>query len=167
MQRANASAATLSGPTAIVAGVAVIAILATIARIAAPFAGPIPDVVIGLLLGALIGNTVGVPVALKPGVAFVLRYVLRAAIVLFGLGLSLAAVVKTGGGTLILVVACFVVAMALGIVTARAFKLNTKIGTLIASGTAICGGSAILAIGPAHRRKRRRDRIFPVDDFCV
>ncbi|MBD5654631.1 MAG: putative sulfate exporter family transporter [Candidatus Eremiobacteraeota bacterium] len=148
MQRANAKPATLTGPAAVIAGVLTIAVLAAIARIAAPFAGPIPDVVIGLVLGALIGNTIGVPAALKPGVAFVLRYVLRAAIVLFGLGLSLSAVVKTGGATLALVVVCFFVAMLLGFVTARVFKLGTKVGTLIASGTAICGGSAILAIGP-------------------
>jgi uncharacterized integral membrane protein (TIGR00698 family) len=148
MQSANVSRTTLSGPIAIVVGVLTIAVLATIARIAAPFAGPIPDVVIGLILGALIGNTIGVPAALKPGVAFVLRYVLRAAIVLFGLGLSLSAVVKTGGATLLLVVACFFVAMGLGWLTARVFKLGAKVGTLIASGTAICGGSAILAIGP-------------------
>jgi uncharacterized integral membrane protein (TIGR00698 family) len=146
-------AATLTGPSATIIGVVMIGVLAAIARLASGFLGPLPDVVIALLLGALIGNTVGVPDALKPGVAFVLRYVLRAAIVLFGLGLSLAAVVKTGGATLVLVVACFAVAMILGFITARAFRLGPKVGTLIAAGTAICGGSAILAIGPLIEAK--------------
>jgi len=153
VQRADAAPAALSGLVAILVGVFLIAVLAAVSRIAAPYTGPIPDVVIGLVLGALIGNTVGVPAILQPGVAFVLRYVLRAAIILFGLGLSLSAVVKTGGATLLLVVACFVVAISLGFLTARVFRLGTNVGTLIASGTAICGGSAILAIGPLIKAK--------------
>ncbi|MBC5798593.1 MAG: putative sulfate exporter family transporter [Candidatus Eremiobacteraeota bacterium] len=132
-------------------GVVAIALLAEAARITSWISGPVPDVVIGLLAGGIIGNTTSVRAALRPGIAFVLKYVLRAAIVLFGLGLSLQAVVKIGGATVALVAACFGIALVLGVVVAKIFALRGNVGTLIGAGTAICGGSAILAIGPLLR----------------
>jgi uncharacterized integral membrane protein (TIGR00698 family) len=134
-------------------GVLLVAALAVLARFASHFTGPIPDVVVGLAGGALLGNVWAMPAAFKAGIRFVLHYVLRAAIVLFGLGLSFAAVERAGLKSLVLIGVCFVVAIALGFVTARLFKLNATIGPLLGSGTAICGGSAILAIGPIVRAK--------------
>jgi uncharacterized integral membrane protein (TIGR00698 family) len=132
-------------------GLVLVIVLALAARAATGLGGPVPDVVVGLVLGVLIGNLTAVPPAIRAGSAFVLRYVLRAAIVLFGLGLSLQAVVRTGGATLVLVVACFAIALGLGYAIARIFRLNATIGTLLGAGTAICGGSAILAVGPLLR----------------
>ena len=43
--------------------------------------------------------------------------------------------------------------MGLGLAFARVFRLPGTIGTLIGAGTAICGGSAILALGPLVRAK--------------
>ena len=136
---------------ALLIGVALVAVLAVAARATSGHAGPVPDVVIGLVAGVLLGNFVGVPAELKPGIAFVLRYILRTAIILFGLGLSIQLVVQTGGATLVLVLACFTLALGLGYVVARVFRLNVNIGTLLGAGTAICGASAILAIGPLLR----------------
>ncbi len=148
MQRAQPLTETLPHGLLRVFGVTAIALLAVAARLLGKISGPIPDVVIGLVAGGIIGNTVGVPTALRPAIAFVLRYVLRTAIVLFGLGLSIAAVVKIGGATVALVAACFAIALILGFVVARVFRLRGNVGPLIGAGTAICGGSAILAIGP-------------------
>jgi uncharacterized integral membrane protein (TIGR00698 family) len=141
----------MTKPVALAAGVALVALLALAARATSGHVGPVPDVVVGLVAGALLGNFVGVPAALKPGIAFVLRYILRTAIILFGLGLSIGAVVQTGGATLILVLACFTLALGLGYLVARIFALNVNVGTLLGAGTAICGASAILAIGPLLR----------------
>ncbi len=151
MQRTQSLPAAPPRAFALWAGVIVIGLLAVAARVAARASGPIPDVVIGLVGGVIIGNTAPVRAALGPGIAFVLRYVLRGAIILFGLGLSLQAVVQIGGATVALVAACFAIAMLLGIIVARVFALRGNVGTLIGAGTAICGGSAIIAIGPLLR----------------
>jgi uncharacterized integral membrane protein (TIGR00698 family) len=143
--------ARLPKTAALLLGVGLVALLALAARATSGHTGPVPDVVVGLVAGALLGNLVGVPAELQPGIAFVLRYILRAAIILFGLGLSIAAVVQTGGATLVLVLACFTLALGLGYVVARVFRLNVNVGTLLGAGTAICGASAILAIGPLLR----------------
>jgi uncharacterized integral membrane protein (TIGR00698 family) len=112
------------------------------------FTGALPDVLIALAAGIALSNLVALPVLVRPGIRFVLNKVLRAAIILLGAGLTLAAVERLGAATLWLVLICVCVAVSLGLVLARVARLPGAIGTLIGAGTAICGGTAILAIGP-------------------
>jgi uncharacterized integral membrane protein (TIGR00698 family) len=134
-------------------GLFLVLAIAVGARLLSRFTGAVPDVVIALVAGMLLRNLVRLPDAIDPGIAFTLRYFLRAAIILFGAGLTFAAIVGAGAATLVLVGVCFVVAMVLGLVLARAFRLPGAVGLLIGAGTAICGGSAILALGPLVRAK--------------
>src|SRR5476649_767893 len=134
-------------------GIAAVAVIAVGARFVTSFAHLVPDVVIALLAGIILNNAFRLPAALRPGIAFVLRYVLRAAIIAFGAGLSLRAVAATGTSTLLLVIVIVCTSFALGLVLARVCKLSSAIGLLIGAGTAICGGSAILAIGPMIKAK--------------
>jgi uncharacterized integral membrane protein (TIGR00698 family) len=118
------------------------------ARFAARYTGPIPDVVIALVAGIAISATTHTQAVTRAGTGFVLRYLLRTAIILLGAGLTLAAIAQLGLATLGLVVACVAIAMLLGFGLAKLAHVEGRIGTLIGAGTAICGGSAILAIGP-------------------
>ncbi len=129
-------------------GVVLAFTIAVVARVVASFTGVVPDVLLALIAGIAIANLVRLPPAVRPGVKFVLNKVLRTAIVLLGSGLTLATVLHLGGATLSLVVLCVIVAMGLGLLMARVTRLKGDIGTLIGAGTAICGGTAILAIGP-------------------
>ncbi len=129
-------------------GLALALVIASAARIAARFSGVVPDVLIALLAGIVLANTLGVPETARPGVRFVLNKVLRTAIVLLGAGLTLGAILGLGAATLWLVLICVTVAMGLGLILARLARLPGAIGTLVGAGTAICGGTAILAIGP-------------------
>lgn len=122
--------------------------IALAARILARFTGPVPDVLVALLSGIALANIVRLPAAVGPGVRFVLSKVLRTAIILLGAGLTLASIVGLGAATLWLVVICVCVAICLGLLLARFARLPGAVGTLIGAGTAICGGTAILAIGP-------------------
>lgn len=106
-----------------------------------------PDVVIALLAGMLVGNTVA-SAAIQPGTKFAVEYLLRVAIVLLGAGFSAQAVLKMGSATLVLIVPLIIVAVFLGLLLARLFNLRGTIGTLLGAGTAICGGSAVLTVGP-------------------
>jgi uncharacterized integral membrane protein (TIGR00698 family) len=129
-------------------GFALAATIALVARVLARFTGPVPDVLIALLGGIALTNLVRLPQAIRPGVRFVLNKVLRTAIILLGAGLTLASIVSLGAATLWLVLICVCVAIGLGLLLARFARLPGAIGTLIGAGTAICGGTAILAIGP-------------------
>jgi uncharacterized integral membrane protein (TIGR00698 family) len=134
-------------------GLALVLAIAVVARISGRYTGAIPDVVIALLTGIVVRNAFRLPAITRVGVSFTLRYILRTAIILLGAGLSLAAIVKTGASTLVLILFCCTVAMGLGLLLARTFGLPGVLGTLIGAGTAICGGTAILAIAPMTRAK--------------
>lgn len=129
-------------------GVGLALAIALAARIGAPFTGPVPDVLIALLSGIALANLLRIPAAFQPGIHFVLNKVLRAAIILLGAGLTLASILKLGAATLWLVLICVCIAVGLGLLLARFAHLPGAVGTLIGAGTAICGGTAILAIGP-------------------
>ena len=129
-------------------GLALIGAIAVIARLAGRFTGPVPDVVLALLIGIALRNFARLPATIPAGTKFTLFYGLRTAIILLGAGLSLDAVVKTGSTTLIVIVTCVVAAMLLGLGAARVMRLKRPLGTLLGAGTAICGASAILTVGP-------------------
>jgi uncharacterized integral membrane protein (TIGR00698 family) len=127
--------------------------IAALARLASAALPLVPDVVIALVAGIVLNNVVRLPAVFAPGIAWTLKIVLRVAIIAFGAGLSVQAIVGTGGATLVLVVAIVATSFALGLALARIFKLSGVVGTLIGAGTAICGGSAILALAPILKAK--------------
>jgi uncharacterized integral membrane protein (TIGR00698 family) len=134
-------------------GLVLILGLALLAQWAAGYIGILPSVVLAMLGGIVLNNTVPLPAAVRPGVGFTLKYLLRAAIILLGSTLSVAAIVKNGTHTLVLILVLFSTAMLLGFALARLFRLPTVIGLLIGAGTAICGGTAILALSPLMRAR--------------
>lgn len=78
---------------------------------------------------------------------------LQASIVFMGFGMSLSAVIsasKTGFWETAISV---IVVMVLGILLGKLFKVEKNIALLIATGTAICGGSAIAAVAPILKSK--------------
>ena len=91
------------------------------------------------------------PGTFKPGVIFSMRRILRFAIVLLGLQLSFAQLVKvsTVGLAIIAVTlaAAFVFTMRLG----RWLGIDRKLTQLIASGTSLCGASAVIATNTVTR----------------
>ena len=55
---------------------------------------------------------------------------------------------KSGGNGMLFTIASVVGVMIIGVVVGRMMHINRKTSYLISSGTAICGGSAIAAVGP-------------------
>jgi uncharacterized integral membrane protein (TIGR00698 family) len=129
----------LSGIAAAV-GVAIAATL--LARFVPLVGAPVLAIVLGIAVRAIRP----MPIALRPGIAFCARTVLQAAIVLSGLGLSLAAVVRTGLGTLPVTLGTMAVALVLAPLVGRLFGIDKTVRTLVGVGTAICGASAIAAV---------------------
>ncbi|HEV7263572.1 MAG TPA: putative sulfate exporter family transporter [Falsiroseomonas sp.] len=107
-----------------------------------------------LLLGVALGTLSGHPAALKPGIAFSVRPLLRAAIVLLGLQVTLGALVSDGLGVLALAVTVVVLTLTFTIRLGRSLGVDPPLAQLIGMGTAICGASAIVA---ANQVVRGRD----------
>lgn len=119
---------------------------------------------IWLLLAAAIGALSGQPaVGLVAGLGFAVfvnngqkeftsklsKFLLQTAVIMLGFKLNISTLIKVGKGSVIITAATICIVMTAGYFLGRLLKLDKKLSTLISSGTAICGGSAIAAIAPA------------------
>ncbi|MFN6965110.1 MAG: YeiH family protein [Pyrinomonadaceae bacterium] len=108
-----------------------------------PLVSPPAALALGLALALTVGNPFPGPTRETT------RYLLRICVVLLGFGLNLNDVYRAGRDGLLFTIATIAGTLVLGYILGRALKVGDKISTLISSGTAICGGSAIAAVGPA------------------
>jgi len=76
------------------------------------------------------------------------KYLLQVAVVCLGFNMNLQESLKSGSDGMLFTVVSVVGVMALGVMVGYWFNINRKTAYLISSGTAICGGSAIAAVGP-------------------
>ncbi len=102
---------------------------------------------LGLVLGLGLALTIGNPFPKFEGKPT--TYLLQASVVLLGFGMNLGAIVKAGRSGILFILAVVFGALALGFVFGKLLGTSKRITTLITVGTAICGGSAIAAVGPA------------------
>jgi uncharacterized integral membrane protein (TIGR00698 family) len=101
---------------------------------------------IALALGLAIALTVGNPFAKKTARAT--KYLLQASVVGLGFGMDLQKVVQAGRTGILFTIATILGTLVLGFFIGRAMHIDRTTTHLISSGTAICGGSAIAAVGP-------------------
>jgi uncharacterized integral membrane protein (TIGR00698 family) len=113
-----------------------------------------------LLLGAT--GLISPPFALAGGLAFAFlvphpyptesrhlaHFLLQASVILLGFGMNLGQVLAAGRSGLLYSAIGIGCTLALGLLLGRLFHVERISSTLIAAGTAICGGSAIAALGP-------------------
>ena len=76
------------------------------------------------------------------------KYLLQVAVVCLGFNMNLQESLRSGGEGMMFTIVSVIGVMALGVLGGLWLHLNRKTSYLIASGTAICGGSAIAAVGP-------------------
>ncbi|MBV6622532.1 MAG: YeiH family putative sulfate export transporter [Rivularia sp. (in: Bacteria)] len=110
-----------------------------------PGLGLFSPLILAILLGILVRNTVGTPQVCQLGITFSLKRILKFAIILLGLQLSLEQVIEVGGVGLSIVtlslLATFVFTCWLG----KRLGVDRKLSQLIAAGASICGASAVIA----------------------
>lgn len=116
--------------------------------------------VLGLILAA--SGFVSPPFALLGGVVYGLilvhpfqagskrlaKFLLQASVVALGFGMNLHEVIRTGRSGFVYTAISITAAMLLGLGLGRLIQVSQKSSFLISAGTAICGGSAIAAVGP-------------------
>ena len=107
--------------------------------------------IIAIVLGLAFHNTVGTPAAFKPGVVFSMRRILRFAIILLGLQLSLSQLVEVGGVGLGIIVLTLAGTFLFTVWLGHWLGVDRKLVELIAAGTSICGASAIVATNTVTR----------------
>ena len=107
-----------------------------------PWASPPLALTVGLVLGLTVGNP------FRAATRAWTKYLLQASVVGLGFGMNLQQILKAGRSGFIYTAVGISFAMLVGLTLARLLKVPPTAGFLIAAGTAICGGSAIAAVGP-------------------
>jgi uncharacterized integral membrane protein (TIGR00698 family) len=115
---------------------------------AAPVAGAL---LWALALGALAAPLVGARPAAEPGVRLAATTLLRAGVALLGLRISLGVLGHVGLGGAIVAAGTLSVTLAATILLGRWLGIRRDLALLIATGSAICGASAIAAMNSVTR----------------
>ena len=112
------------------------------------FDGLVSFILVAIVLGMIVRNTVGLHKRYEPGVAFSLKKLLRLGIILLGIRLSILDVLEVGGYGIPIVVGAVLTGLVVAGIAAKRLGLSSRLGTLIAIGTGICGATAIVAAAP-------------------
>jgi uncharacterized integral membrane protein (TIGR00698 family) len=101
---------------------------------------------IALLAGLVYGFTVAHPFHVES--KRLAKFLLQASVVALGFGMNLHEVAHAGRSGFLYTAASITFAMLLGLTLGYFIQVGRKSAFLISAGTAICGGSAIAAVGP-------------------
>lgn len=110
-----------------------------------PGFGGLSSLILSILIGMALHNIIGAPAISKPGIAFSLRRVLRTAIVLLGLQLTLLQISSVGVTGVVGTVATLGATFLFTLWAGKRLGIERELTTLIAAGTSICGASAVVA----------------------
>ncbi|MEK7434324.1 MAG: YeiH family protein [Cyanobacteriota bacterium] len=101
--------------------------------------------IISIFIGVLVGNFFTLPERLRPGLTFTSKKLLRLAIILLGFKITINEILTLGVNSILVitisVISCFLFTVWFG----TKIGLDRKLAILLASGTSICGASAIIA----------------------
>lgn len=111
-------------------------------------------VVVALAAGIALRAAFRLPAWLRPGTAFAVRPVLRAAIVLLGLQVTAAQLLSIGGGALALACCSVGLTVPFTIWLGHRLRVSAPVAQLIGTGTGICGASAIVAANQVVRGRQ-------------
>lgn len=109
------------------------------------FGAMVIAILLGILVRAVTGNAVS---AVQTGVSFTAKYVLRAGIILMGIRLNISDIVAAGWQTVFLDMAVIIFALLTIHYLGVKYNVGTKLTTLLAVGTGVCGAAAIGAVTP-------------------
>ena len=83
------------------------------------------------------------------------KYLLQAAVVGLGFGMNLMESLKSGSEGMMFTVVSVIGVMVIGMLVGPGLHVDRKTSYLVSSGTAICGGSAIAAVGPVLKASEK------------
>ncbi len=144
---------TLSGRMAILPGLILSLVLAwlSIQLKNATGVAALNPVVVALVAGIALRAAFGLSPGLRLGTAFAVRPVLRAAIVLLGLQVTLGQLASVGAGALGLAFLSVALTVPFTIWLGRVLGVDAALSQLIGTGTGICGASAVVAANQVSR----------------
>lgn len=115
-----------------------------------PFISPALALLIGLAFAQLIEN----PYAASSQKAT--HLLLKLSVIGLGFGMNAFSAIKAGKEGILFTIASIFAVLSLGYLIGKLLKIDFKTSSLIAAGTAICGGSAIAALSPVLKANEKQ-----------
>lgn len=106
-----------------------------------------------IIIAVVYRQLFGYPEALRGGITFSSKKLLRLAIILYGLKLNIDVVFRDGLGLLARDVLVIAFAIGLMVLLAKWLKADNSISMLLGVGTGVCGAAAIAAVAPIIKAK--------------
>src|SRR5699024_7186820 len=106
-----------------------------------------------IIIAVIYRHFFGYPEAIRTGINFSSKRLLRAAIILYGLKLNIDVVLSDGIGLLIRDTGVIIFAILTIMWLAKLFKADKSISLLLGVGTGVCGAAAIAAVAPIMKAK--------------
>lgn len=116
-------------------------------------ANPLSPIFVTVIAGMILRNTIGLSPLFLTGTQFALRTLLKIGIMLLGIRLSFFDVLTLGAWGIPVVVVCISVALAFTMRITRSLNQSQRLGILTATGTGICGITAIMSTAPSIQAK--------------
>lgn len=131
---------------------------ACVAIVAMFLSSLIPGDIIGATVMALLVGMALNPILIKykhfnAGVSYTGKMVLRIGIILMGVNMNFSEVINVGKYSLFVMIFTMATAFGAGNLIGKMFGMNWKLTNLLSVSTAICGGSAVAAVGPVIKAK--------------
>lgn len=109
---------------------------------------------IALLVGLVVAQSIHNPI--KKVNSKVSSLLLKISVVGLGFGMNVNSAMEAGKQGVVITIVSITLTLFIGFLLGRIFKIDLQISRLVASGTAICGGSAIAAIAPVIRANEKQ-----------
>lgn len=110
---------------------------------------------IAIVLAIIYRQIFAYPIQFKEGIQFTTKYLLRFAIILYGLKLNVQLIFQEGLSLVAKDILVIALAILLMIGLARLFKADKNLALLTGVGTGVCGAAAILVIAPIVQAKEK------------
>lgn len=130
----------------LVPGLALVAVIVFVADRVGDAVSGTSALIWALAIGAVIANTGLLRPSLAPGIRYASRTVLRLGVALLGIRLSLGTVGDLGLRTIVVILVSIAVTFTATLLIGRLLGVSRPLVLLIATGTGICGASAIAAM---------------------
>lgn len=112
--------------------------------------GPLASAII---LAIIYRQFFGYPEVFRSGIQFSSKYLLRFAIILYGLKLNVDVILQDGLGLLLKGAIAIIFSILLMVYLAKKFKANEQLAMMLGVGTGVCGAAAIAAVSPIIKAK--------------
>lgn len=135
-------------------GAAIVALVTASALYLGPYFALLGSAILGMMIGLTLRNAIGIGIRFEHVSGFCTKRLLKVAIICLGGTFTFQQAIALGRGYFLVVVITILIALVTAYISGRLLDTSRFLSALIGAGTAICGATAILALGPVIRAKR-------------